>query len=247
MRPSPTAPRHVTHMASSVRCILIGMIALLPSLCGCTDKAINTGGVVECKNLEDYLPTKPLSVDVMTMAAPARLDELVTKIKQNASENPEYWGNLKTPGGQPLPYDRRMGISEDEYKELFALFDTLELRTLKTVRLNIARKNDIVSFDGGDILPELNGVEFDLRTCGLTTRYGQTSMHDSVVASEDQKLTGPWNGMEWTLKSVNPRFTVRLSLGKHVKTGRGILYYNYGNAPRAANESGLCFLFFDKE
>ncbi len=96
------------------------------------ESAVAAGDVVA------LLPKGATTADVMTLAPSARFQELTIRFREAVSRDPGWFNAFaaKAPAGQPLPYDEKLGISEQEYGELQALSKTQKLTKIQeaTVR-----------------------------------------------------------------------------------------------------------------
>jgi hypothetical protein len=178
--------------------------------------------------IRKLLPADGTRADVMQLVAPPRLNLLTAKLQQAAQKQPEWWIDQlhKAKPGEPLPYDPRLGLTKEEYKELLSLWGAFSLRKTRTVRLSVKRDGMRITFNGGEELPDLRAVVVDLETGAVTTPYGTATQWSRVEASPEQKATGPWNGVAWELERVDERTglgtVVTFDLGRLRQSGLSI-------------------------
>jgi hypothetical protein len=181
---------------------------------------------------ESLIPIDGAAVDIMEVVFPPRYLEIFKKMQMAIAKDREWFLSFvkSAAPGEPLPYDPRFGITKDEFDEMRKLGKRARLIKVKTVKLHVVKEGRVIAFDGGKDLPELTGVKLDLAANVVTTPFGEAKESSRIEATEEQKLTGPWNGLQWKLEqgSERPlRFTIaKLALGKLQKSGRGILYYD---------------------
>jgi len=180
----------------------------------------------------DVIVEGHLTVDVMEIAAPPRLNELVRRFQQALGENPGWWlehvKNSKP--GEPLPYDSRLGLSEAEYNEFLALSKKMTVQKKSEASLTITTKaDDVYVFDGGQMLPDFSGIEIDLTNDVVRTPFGILTERSEINASEDSAL-GAWVGTQWKLEKTDPNgitgMVANLAVGKLKQSGRCVIYYD---------------------
>ena len=186
-----------------------------------------------------FLPRGKTTVDIVTDAPNKRFQQLAGTIREAAAKDPTWFqSHIKAvQPGEPLPYDSRLGLSEKEYKEFLEL-SAKPQRVQKTAEASLTVTQVTRTryrLDGGPDLPYLTGIEFDVAAQVVRTPFGMCSKMHIVNAGPSQRLTGPFNGYEWTyrkgrldeLADVNKAtFTsVQIVLGGFTQADRGILYY----------------------
>jgi hypothetical protein len=182
-------------------------------------------------DIQALVPPDGTIAHVMQPVAPARLTALTTKLQLAAQKQPEWWMAQirKARPGEPVPYDPRLGLTKAEYEEFLRLWGAFTLRKVKTTKLNVKREGRKVTFHGGEGLPHLKGVVLDLATGAVTTPFGTAAQCTRIRASSEQKVTGPWNGVQWELERVNDQTglgtVVKFALGRLRPSGRGLLHY----------------------
>jgi hypothetical protein len=198
------------------------------------------------------VPRDGTEVDVMEMVFPNRYLELAKKIKKAVEGNREWFlshVNKAAAAGKPLPYDRRLGVTKEEYEELRKLGEQKTLKKVGSVKLRVKQIGDRYAFDGGSDLPDLKGLVLDVKTSTVTTPFGEAKERTTIKANENQTLTGPWNGLQWKLEkiSASPRAVTlaKLALGRLVKSGRGILYYDVSHVGEKSKKTVTYTLQYD--
>jgi hypothetical protein len=165
-----------------------------------------------------------LPVAVMEVVGPPRLNELSGRIAAALRSDPSWWNEVvgRTPAGQPLPYDPRMGVSRAEYDEFLMLGDqrTLQKRSDAIVQV-IERNNGALELDGGDALRDLTGVVIDLKNDRVQTPFGVAT--ERTTLNPSKSVFGAWNGVQWSLRA--PGTSVKFAVGVLRPSDRGILFY----------------------
>jgi len=188
------------------------------------------------------LPNGRVKADVMQPATSPRAAELSAKLQSAILEDREARpaDARKAQAEERVTWNERLGVTRDEYAEL--------QREMGDVRLAKASEADLEFVHASDgrvmlraSLPELSGIVFDGNNDFVETPFGRATERSEVVASGEQRATGSWSGMRWTLDAPGETAltgtTVNLAIGRLVEDGRGILIYEAksietGKAPR---------------
>ena len=180
------------------------------------------------------LPRDSSVVDIMTLTMPLRGYSLANKMKEALSGDPqatmqrlmEKFKNL--PPGEPLPYDPSFGLTEEEFKELFALVDKLEFVKADEEMMSYKKMGDFYSIAPGEKLRDLEGIRIDV----LNRRVWVDSLElpDFALKSFPDAQIGAWSGMTWTYKDTTnfesgTATLIRFSLGTLDSSGRGLLTF----------------------
>lgn len=104
----------------------------------------------------------PARVEVMEPWAPPRLNELSVRVQRAAQADPRWWEDrVRNAGSGPLPYDPKLGITENEYRELQRLADSVQLRPARTETIDIEFTPTGWRFGRATTLFALRGLEID--------------------------------------------------------------------------------------
>ena len=176
------------------------------------------------------LPNGRVKADVMVLAAPPRASELGAKMLAAVQKDQEWFLAYvrKATPGEPLPYDRRLGMTSQEYAEYLRLLSQTTLVKSDETELVFKRTPDgRITITVSDALSDMAGIVIDTRLDTIETPYGRAEHHSEIAASEDQRATGPWNGIEWECQKTSPTgiTNMNFALGRRTKDGRAILYY----------------------
>ena len=185
----------------------------------------------EFNNPRDVLVPGQITVDVMGMAIPKRAEELGQQFKKAIAKDPNWLlehskKNKNRKPGEPLPYDKRMGLTEAEYNEFITMSKKMTMQKMKEVPLIITQKGeDIFVLDGGKELSDLTGIEIDLKQDQVQTPFGVLTERSIINAPEHTAL-GAWNGVQWRLAQPESNAVAKLAMGKLKQSGRCVIYYD---------------------
>lgn len=234
MRGSSSCERSCNKMR--ILALFLPLAAVLLASSGCHEgtEVSAPSVILDAKFLgpREVLWSGPRVVDVMQTAAPPRFVELSNKMQQAIKEKPQWWldavANAKP--GEPLPYDERLGMSEQEWEEWIQLGESMTLVKKEQATVRIKKQGeDVYVLDGGDTLPHLTGIEIDLKEDVVRTPFGVAAERSQIDAPETT-LPGKWSGVQWKLeelgKSSLTGTIVKFGVGTVAATGRELLYYN---------------------
>ena len=193
------------------------------------------------------LPSGRIKVEVMQAVTAPRAAELTAKLQSAVQGDREQWiADLRQPQtDERLGWNERLGLTREERDELHTLGDKVAYVKTGEAELELVRSKDgRVMLLPDSSLPELNGIVIDTENDAADTPFGRTTERTTVIASDDLRDVGSWNGEQWTLeapgKTPGTGTFVKLSLGQLIFDGRGILTYEAkqvaeGEIPRRAS------------
>lgn len=129
---------------------------------------------------------------------------IVGKMKQAMKANEDWF--LKTmkelKPGEPIPYHKNLGISEEEYAAFIEFSQSIKIDKIGGMELNVIRKDNSIHFEPKDFGDYLKYLVIDLksqrvRVDSLGLEYkGQITMD----AKQTTLVAGPWAGYSWQLE-----------------------------------------------
>lgn len=176
----------------------------------------------------------------MQVALPPRVEELAKKIITAGSKNREWLfeSAMKAKPGEPIPYDERLGITRDEYKEFLELSHQTTLREVATCKLHVVHNSDdtISLMAGNDELQTLSALKFDIAKNSISTPYGKLTDSKPVDYSTQKGGIGPYTGLSFKLEEgmeglSDKKLTelsgkvISITFGKLVDGGRHFILY----------------------
>jgi hypothetical protein len=197
--------------------------------------------------LKQMLPAGPLQVAVMdSLVMNPRLTVLLQKLEQGFRANPQYLLEMQNAaakrGPGPLPYDKRLGMSEPELREMEALSEKRETKAVAsyTGTLLVTHTANAIHFEGTGKLGMLDAVWLDLakqevHVLDFVLPYKKLV----VVEGTDNVYASAWTAYEWELHEPTDEqalenmtveklralrlLQVQFEVGKLAKTGKTLL------------------------
>ncbi|WP_010248472.1 hypothetical protein [Acetivibrio cellulolyticus] len=186
------------------------------------------------------------NVNIMALGFPEeekekRLYELTMKFQTGAQANPSWfleYSKSIAPGAE-MPYHPNLGMTKEEFEEykILAESTTMVKKGTGTISIETDDKNkiEIKNING---LRLINNIVLDLTNNTISTDYGICTYKGTIDSSDDQKVTGRWNGHSWELEESNIDLNdisefdkntsiklIQFSIGQLEKTNEVIVYY----------------------
>lgn len=197
---------------------------------------------------ERYLPSGTVTAGIYTLRTPQRGEELAAKTKAAVLENAEWFRTFRAEHKGPLPYDSRLGLTEEEYGEFLALMEdgaTLQRVAEESLDFQKASEGEVV-INAGALLAIIDGIRIDVSVNVVALSDGtELAYAGRISASDTQKATGRWSGHGWIgFRQAVPAVELSFHLGQHEDSGDGLLYYNERDFSRPVPRNSSVFLHY---
>ena len=163
------------------------------------------------QTIQTLLKEGEYQADVMDkVTMPPKTQELMQKFQLAMQKNPDWFLEAQKKvqeTGQPLPYDERIGMTENEYAEFLELMQNdngMEMTKSGTETVSIKHSGGRILFRGTGTLDILNDVSIDFS--GQLANIGQFKLEqvDSVNVTDDKNaLKSKWTGVTWRFETSN--------------------------------------------
>ncbi len=181
----------------------------------------------------DYLPEGKLVKGATTVVVPpAELDKYVAMVEQAAQKDPDWFAehSKKASPGVPLPYDPKLGLTEEQYKEYLDLWSKREFKSVDPVILQLKKAGDgrwniNAAVPGGGSSP-ISTLKYDPEKDIFVSPNGTLERLDDVDADKNSIL-GAWTGHEWKLEEETSlgKTKENFAIGKTGDGKFGLLIY----------------------
>lgn len=150
-----------------------------------------------------FLPENEMVKGATTVVVPpAELDRYVALVEEAARKDPEWFAehSKKAAPGVPLPFDPKLGLTEEQYKEYLDLWARREFKPVDPVVLQLKRGSDgrwsiNAAVPGGGSSP-ISTLKYDPEKDVFVSPNGAMSRLEDVNADKNSIL-GEWTGHEW--------------------------------------------------
>jgi hypothetical protein len=169
----------------------------------------------------------------MKTATAPRAAELSAKLQAAVQDDREQWlEEVKKPQTEErLAWNERLGLTREEHAELQRLGSDVTLVKEAEAEIEFVRTSDgRIVLQPDSSLSELAGIVIDVENDAVDTPFGRTTERSDVIAQEDPRVGGSWNGVQWKLEAPGKTFgtgtSVKLAIGHLIYDGRGVLAYD---------------------
>lgn len=184
-----------------------------PSFITCVLLAVSRLEGADAPKALDFLPVGELVKGATTVVVPpAELDKYVAIVEEAAKKNPDWFAehSKKAAPGVPLPFDPKLGLTEEQYAEYLELWAKREFKSVDPVILQLKEGSDgrwsiNAAVPGGGSSP-ISTLKYDPEKDLFFSPNGQMKRLEDVDADKNSIL-GAWQGHEW-------KFEEETSLGK---------------------------------
>ena len=193
--------------------------------------------------LEDASRQQKVTVDLLTIKLAPEAERLGEKFTKGINANPTWWMNYLKANidRHPLPYHPNLGMSEVEYRRFLVVAEDRYFAVHSTRTLSVHRTGaDGFALDGGDDIPWITGIAFDLRTAMATIPGVRRPLSGTQKSDVLLRPVGKWEGLRWKLDEGGDApltghvHTVCLDVGT---TEGGNLIVSYRNKEMTAGAS----------
>jgi hypothetical protein len=195
----------------------------------------------------DYLAEGKAEADIMAIGMEPdkamELNKISAKMRAKMMEKQEWFASYSSENmkdGEALPYHENFGITEEEYNKILTAQDHMKLIKQGDSPVEVSRSGDKLIVKAGST-ENFQEIVFDLKKNTVQTPFGELPYGDQIKASENQTVTGPWNGHVWEIDEGNVDSpeditsmdentaikTVSLYTGKMEETGESLIYIRY--------------------
>ena len=196
--------------------------------------------------LDAYLPKSGTLVGHVVTFAVAPGDAAISKQFRAAVQgNMDWFKKAVTSNkpGQPLPYDRHMGITEVQYERLLHM--TPEFKEGAAVTVGVEKRADgTIGFTPRDAASQpLKDVTFPPDEEVAVTPFGKLSVFNEMH-QKNAAPWGAWNGAEWAqvMPDDAEQPSAKIAFGKREADGQGVMYYQI--APYKDHEEQSLVVFY---
>ncbi|MFB7158883.1 hypothetical protein [Lysinibacillus sp. NPDC056232] len=198
------------------------------------------------ENLAQSFKEGTFKADVMAIGLPKDLNEKVEKItaamQASLAKNKEWY--LETIAGlakgEQLPYDEKLGITEDEYKFFLELDQHMKLGKIGESDITITKTNEQLTIQNPTATIVKNfKISADGKT--LHSELGDLTYEDKIEASDEQKITGRWNGLTYRMGGEDTMQVLQISIGQLEESKKKIIYTKSFGESQEMQEEILIF------
>ena len=196
--------------------------------------------------LDAYLPKSgTISGHVVTFSVAPEDQAISRQFRHAVQDNMDWFKKAVTSNapGKPLPYDRRMGITEAQYQQLQHMKSNVATGASVDVAVERAADGTVRFAPKGDGAAMLKDVTFPPDEKSATTPFGTLTIVNPIHQADASAPIGVWNGTEWAqVADTDAKPSVKIAFGKREADGSGVLYYQV--SPYGGHEEQSLVVFY---
>jgi hypothetical protein len=197
---------------------LAALVALLPDLARAEGP------------LDAYLPKNGTIEGHVMKLGVAPEDQAIDKQFKSAVQNNMDWFKRYVTGqkpGQPIPYDRRMGITEAQYDKLQHMKADFQPGATIAIAVKKAADGSVTFASTTPAADALKSVTFAPDEKVADTPIGKLAIFNTIHQADAKAPIGVWTGAEWAKVEENGADlpSAKIAFGKREPSGEGVMYY----------------------
>ena len=199
--------------------------------------------------LDAYLPKSgTISGHVVTFSIAPEDQAISRQFRHAVQDNMDWFKKAVTSNkpGQPLPYDRHMGVTEAQYQQLLHMKSAVKAG--ETVKVEVKRAADgSVSFVPQDeAAAMLKDVHFPPDEKSAVTPVCTLSIVNAIHQKDEAAPIGVWDGVEWAeVADTDAKPSAKIAFGKRAADGSGVMYYQVSPYGEHKEQSIVVFYALD--
>lgn len=171
----------------------------------------------------------PVKAQIGVVLPPPEIDKYVAKVETAARKDPkwfrEFSGTAKP--GLPLPWDARLGLTQEEYAEYLELWNKRQFKSMADVMLMLRQTSgDTWSLTSTGEASMLTTLRYTAKTDVFRSPNGELKRIDDIKADSSSVL-GEWTGMEWKFEEETGlgKTKENFALGQFADKKYGLIVY----------------------
>lgn len=171
----------------------------------------------------------PVKAQIGVVLPPPEIDKYVAKVETAARKDPkwfrEFSGTAKP--GLPLPWDARLGLTQEEYAEYLELWNKRQFKSMADVMLMLRQTSgDTWSLTSTGEASMLTTLRYTAQTDVFRSPNGELKRIDDIKADSSSVL-GEWTGMEWKFEEETGlgKTKENFALGQFADKKYGLIVY----------------------
>ena len=199
--------------------------------------------------LDAYLPKSGIiSGHVMTFSVAAEDQAISRQYRHAVQDNMDWFKKAVTSNrpGQPLPYDRHMGVTEAQYEKLLHMKP--DAKAGEAIKVEVKRGADgtVSLVPQGEAAAALKDISFPPDEKSAVTPAGTLSIVNEIHQKDAAAPIGVWNGIEWAeVAATDAKPSAKIAFGKREADGSGVMYYQVSPYGEHKEQSVVVFYALD--
>lgn len=179
--------------------------------------------------LDAYLPkSRTITGHLMTFSIAPEDQAISRQFRHAVQDNMDWFKKAVTSNkpGQPLPYDRHMGVTEAQYQQLLHMRSEAKAGETVKVEVKLAADGSVGLVPEDEAAAALKDVHFSPDEKSAVTPVGTLSIFNAIHQKDAAAPIGMWDGVEWAeVADTDAKPSAKIAFGKRVADGSGVMYY----------------------
>ena len=174
-------------------------------------------------------PNAPKRGQIGMVIPPREIDKFVAKVEAAARKDPKWFREFssKSKPGIPLPFDERLGLTQQEYAEYLALWNKREFKAMGDVSIVLrpSSGNSWTIATTGEA-SAISTLRFMPKEDVFRSPNGDLKRIEDIKA-EASSILGEWTGREWKLEEDTGlgKTKENIAVGRFTNKPFGLLVY----------------------
>lgn len=171
----------------------------------------------------------PVKGQIGMVMPPKEIETYVAKVEKAARSDPKWFREFSSSAkpGLPLPYDKRLGLTETEYTEYLALWNKREFKPIEEVMLMLRQSTgETWSLTSTGAASTFSTLRYSAKTDAFRSPNGELKRIEDIKA-DASSILGEWSGMEWKFEEETGlgKTKENFALGRFADKKYGIIVY----------------------
>jgi len=174
-------------------------------------------------------PNAPKRGQIGMVVPPREIDKFVAKVEAAARKDPKWFREFsaKSKPGIPLPFDQRLGLTQQEYAEYLALWNKREFKAFEDVSVVLRPSSgNSWTITATGQASAISTLRFIPKEDVFRSPNGDLKRIEDIKA-EASSILGEWTGREWKLEADTGlgKTKENFAIGRFTNKPFGLLVY----------------------
>ncbi|PAW70120.1 MAG: hypothetical protein B9S30_03220 [Verrucomicrobiia bacterium Tous-C5FEB] len=174
-------------------------------------------------------PNAPKRGQIGMVVPPREIDKFVAKVEAAARKDPKWFREFsaKSKPGIPLPFDQRLGLTQQEYTEYLALWNKREFKAFEDVSVVLRPSSgNSWTITATGQASAISTLRFIPKEDVFRSPNGDLKRIEDIKA-EASSILGEWTGREWKLEEDTGlgKTKENFAIGRFTNKPFGLLVY----------------------
>jgi hypothetical protein len=173
----------------------------------------------------------PVRAQIGMFLPPPAIDKYVAKVESAAHKDQKWFREFtaQSKPGVPLPYDERLGLTQEEYSEYLALWEKREFKVVEEVMILLRQSKDeswAITCTGG--ASSVSTLRYTTKDDVFRSPNGDLKRIEDIKA-DPSSILGEWTGHEWKFEEATAlgKTKENIAIGRFADKKHGIIVYRF--------------------